>query len=64
MKIKMGDGLSEFVKNGFIFKRLEEDNNRQSEIICSEFTIANKKWTCGNICMPPNPNNMNTSLMN
>ena len=46
MEINMGDGLSEFVKNGFIFKRLEEDNTRQSEIICSEFTIANKKWIC------------------
>ena len=34
-------GLIEFVKNGFISKRLKEYETKQSEIICSEFTIAN-----------------------
>ena len=51
---KHGDGLIEFVK------RLTEYETKQSESICSELTIANRKWICLNIYRPPNPNNMNT----
>ena len=40
---KHGDGLIEFVKNGIISKRLKEYETKQSESICSEFTIANRK---------------------
>ena len=40
---KHGGGLIEFVKNGFISKRLKEYETKQSEIICSELTIANRK---------------------
>ena len=57
---KHGSGLIEFVKNGFISKRLKEYETKQSERICSEFTIANRKRICLNIYRPPNPNNMNT----
>ena len=57
---KHGGGLIEFVKNGFISKRLKEYETNQSESICSEFTIANRKWICLNTYRPPNPNNMNT----
>ena len=57
---KHGGGLIEFVKNGFISKRLKEYETKQSESICSELTIANRKWLCLNIYRPPNPNNMNT----
>ena len=57
---KHGGGLIEFVKNGFISKRLKEYETKQSESICSELTIANRKWICLNIYRPPNPNNMNT----
>ena len=53
-------GLIEFVKNGFISKKLEEYETEQSGSICSEFTTANRKWICLNIYMPPDPNNMNT----
>ena len=56
---KHGGGLIEFVKNGFISKRLKEYGTKQSESICSEFTIANRKWICLNIYRLPNPNNMN-----
>ena len=57
---KHGGGLIEFVKNGFISKRIKEYEAKQSESICSELTIANRKWICLNIYRPPNPNNMNT----
>ena len=57
---KHGGGLIEFVKNGFISKRLKEYKTKQSESICSELTIANWKWICLNIYRPQNPNNMNT----
>ena len=55
---KHGGGLIEFVKNVFIFKRLKEYEIQQSESVCSDFTIANRKWICLNIYRPPNPNNM------
>ena len=55
-----GGGLIEFVKNGFISKRLKQYETKQSESIYSEFTIANRKWMCLSIYRPPNPNNMNT----
>ena len=42
-KDKHGGGLIKFVKNGFISKRLKEYETKQSEIICSELTIANRK---------------------
>ena len=57
---KQGGGLIEFVKNGFISKRLKKYETKQSESICSEFTIANRKWICLNIYRPRNPNNKNT----
>ena len=57
---KHGGGLIEFVKNGFISKRLKEYETNQSKSICSEFTIANRKWICLNTYRHPNPNNMNT----
>ena len=57
---KHGGGLIEFLKNGFISKRLKEYETKQSESICSELTIANRKWIRLNIYRPPNPNNKNT----
>ena len=57
---KHGGGLNEFVKNGFITKRLKEYETKQNESISSEFTIASRKWICLNIYRPPNLNNMNT----
>ena len=46
---KHGGGLIEFFKNGFIFKRFKKSETKQSESICSEFTIANRKWMYLNI---------------
>ena len=46
---KHGSCLIEFVKNGFISKRLKEYEPKQSESICSELTIANRKWIRLNI---------------
>ena len=40
---KHGDDLIEFVKNGLISKRLKEYETKQSESICSELAIANRK---------------------
>ena len=57
---KHGSGLIEFIKNGFISKSLKEYETKQSESICSEFAIANRKWICLNIYRPPNQNNINT----
>ena len=56
---KQGDRLIEFVKNVLISDRNKEYETKQSESICSEFTIANWKWICLNIYKLPNPNNMN-----
>ena len=42
-KDKHGDGVIEFVKDGFISERLKEYETKQSEGIWSELTIANKK---------------------
>ena len=41
---KYGGGLIEFVKKGLIFKRLRICETVNSECICSELTISNKKW--------------------
>ena len=57
---KHGGGLIKFFKNGFISKRLIEYETKQNESICSEPTIANRKWICLNTYRPPLPNNINT----
>ena len=44
----------------YISKRLKEYETKQSESICSKFTIANRELICRNIYRPANPNNMNT----
>ena len=41
---KHGSGLIEFLKNGFVSKRLKEYETKQSEGICSMFTFASRKW--------------------
>ena len=40
---KSGGGLIEFVRKGFICKRLKKLEPKFSEVIYSEFTISNKK---------------------
>ena len=57
---KHGGGLIELVKNGFISKRLNKYETKQTESICSELTMANRKWISLNIYRSSNLNNMNT----
>ena len=42
-------GLTEFVRKGFTWKWLKKLEPTYSEVICTEFTILNKKWVCFNI---------------
>ena len=55
---KSGGGLIEFVRKGFISKRLKKLEPKCSEVICSEFTVSNKKWICFSVYRPPTQNNL------
>ena len=55
---KHGGGLIEFVRKGFICKRIKELETINSECICSELTIRNKKWICFSIYRPPYQSNL------
>ena len=55
---KSGGGLIEFVRKGFICKRLKNLELKFSEVICSEFTISNKKWICFSVFRPSTQNNL------
>ena len=55
---KSGGGLIEFVRKGFICKRQKKLTPKFSEVICSEFTISNKKWICFSVYRPPTQNNL------
>ena len=55
---KNGGGLIKFVRKGFICKRLKKLQPKSSEVICSEFTISNKKWICFSVYRPPTQNNL------
>ena len=52
---KSGGGLIEFVRKGFISKRLKKLEPKFSEVIFSEFTVSNKKWIC---FRPPTQDNL------
>ena len=55
---KHGGGLIEFVRQGFICKRLKKYERSYSECVCSEFTISKKKWICFSIYRPPSMENI------
>ena len=55
---KSGGGLMEFVRKSFICKRLKKLEPKFSEVICSEFTILNKKWICFSVYRPSTQNNL------
>ena len=57
---KNGGGLIEFVRQGFINKRLKKYEPNYSECIYSEFTISNKKWICFSIYRPLSTENIKT----
>ena len=51
-------GLIEFVRKGFITKKIKKYETKVSEIIASEFTISKKKWFCLSFYRPPTSNNL------
>ena len=55
---KHGGGLIEFVRQGFICKRLKKYEPNYSECICSEFTISKKERICFSIYRPPSTENI------
>ena len=50
---KSGGELIEFVRKGFICKRLKKIEPKYSEVICSEFKISDKKWIYFSAYRPP-----------
>ena len=57
---KHGGGLIEFVRKGFITKRMKEYEAKLSETICTKFTVSKEKWFCLNVYRPPSSNNIVT----
>ena len=55
-----GSGLIEFVRQGFICKRLKKYEPNYSECMCSEFTTSKKKWICFSIYRPTSTENIKT----
>ena len=55
---KNGGRLIEFVRKGFITKRLKDYETQICETICSEFTVSKKKWICFNVYRPPSYDNL------
>ena len=55
---KNGGGLIEFVRKGFITKKINEYETKLSETIASEFTISKKKWFCLSVYRPPTSTNV------
>ena len=53
-----GGGLREFVRKGFITKKVKEYETKVSETIASEFTISKKKWFCLSVYRPPTSTNV------
>ena len=51
-------GLIEFVRKGFITKKIKEYEIKVSETIASEFIISKKKWFCLSVYRPPTSNNL------
>ena len=55
---KYGGALIEYVKKGVICNRIQKFEMLTHESVCSELTIANKKWLCLGIYRPPTPENL------
>ena len=49
---RYGVGLLEFIKKWLIWKRLKTFETVNSECICSQLTILNKKWVCFSVYCP------------
>ena len=55
---KIGGGLIEFVRKGFITKKIKEYETKVGETIASVFTISKKKWFCLSVYRPPTSTNL------
>ena len=55
-----GGELIEFVRKGFITKRMKEYKVKLSVTLCTEFTVSKKKWFCLRVYRPPSSNNIVT----
>ena len=55
---KNGGGLIEFVRKGFITKKIKEYESKVSGTTASEFTISKKKWFCFSAYRPPTSTNL------
>ena len=55
---KYGVGLIVYVKKGAICKRIQKFEMRTHGSVCSELTIAKKKWLCLGIYQPAAPENL------
>ena len=54
---KRGGGKMVFVRNSIIAKRLESLEEKESETICIEITISNKRWRITFVYRPPQKDN-------
>ena len=55
---KNGGGLIEFLRKGYITKRLKDYETQICETICSEFTVSKKQWICFSVYRPLSYNNL------
>ena len=53
-----GGGIIEYLRKGFICKRLNYSEPKSLECICSELTLSNKNWICYDIYRPPSSQNL------
>ena len=60
---KSGGGLIEFVKKGIITKKLKDLETNLIKTICSEKTIAKKRWFCMSVYRPPSSSNIDAFLL-
>ena len=50
--------LIEYVRKGLICKSIPNLKCKNSEVICSELTVRNKRWIIFSLCRPSNPSNL------
>ena len=53
-----GGGIIEYLRKGFICKRLNYSEPKSLECVCSELTLSNKNWICYGIYRPPSKQNL------
>ena len=55
---KNGGGVIEYLRKGLICKNKPNLKCKNSEVICSELTVRNKKWIIFSLYRPPNSSNL------